>query len=135
MPKYYSKDLRLAALSCVSRGERREEIIKFFGISLKTLSNWVRLERESKDLTPNKREGYDSAKSFKTLLLQAVSDYPDRTLDEFSEQLCKHRTTIFYHLKQLGVTRKKNEALRGAKKKDKLFCPRSIRLNPINWSG
>jgi len=27
----------------------------------------------------------------------------------------KHRTTIFYHLKKLGITRKKNHPLRGKK--------------------
>ena len=111
MPKYYSKDLRAAALACVSRGENREEITKFFGISLKTLSNWVRLSRNGGDFTPNNRENYLCGESFRTQLNQAVSERPDSTIDELSEQLSKSRTTIFYHLKKLKITRKKNDTI------------------------
>ena len=112
MPKYYSKDLRAAALACVSRGENREEITKFFGISLKTLSNWVRLSRDSGDLTPNKRESYLCGENFRDKLNKAVLECPDSTIDEFSKQLSKSRTAIFYHLKKLKITRKKNDAIR-----------------------
>jgi transposase len=114
MPKYYSKDLRVAALSCISRGETREDIIKFFGISLKTLSNWVRMEREGGEVSPNARVSYRGGDSFRNQLKQVLQENPDLTLDELSERLPKHRTTIFYHLNKLGITRKKNNAIRGA---------------------
>lgn len=107
--------MRVAALACVKRGERREDIAKFFGISLKTLSNWVRMEREHGDVQINKRASYKCSEDLRNSLLQAVSDHPDFTLDEFSEHISKHRTTVFYHLKELGITRKKNHALRGKK--------------------
>jgi len=112
MPKYYSEDMRKAALDAVSRGESRKEIIKFFGISLKTLANWIKLKRSGEDLRPNKRGSYKEAKSVRERLLEVISRQPDLTLDELSELLSKHRTTIFYHLKKLGVTRKKNDATR-----------------------
>jgi len=115
MPKYYSPDMRAAALACISRGERREDIVKFFGISLKTLSNWVRMKRDNKDISPNNRNGYKKSNDFIIALLQMVEDNPDYTLDELSEHLSKHRTTIFYHLKKLGITRKKNHSLRRKK--------------------
>ena len=112
MPKYYSKDMRVAALECVKRGENRQDIIKFFGISLKTLSNWVQLERDNQDLEPNQRGYYSDSNDLHKLLSQLVLDHPDFTLDEFSELIPKHRTTIFYHLKKMGITRKKNHAIR-----------------------
>ena len=112
MPKYYSSDMRSAALSCISRGEKREDIIKFFGISLKTLSNWVRMDRASGDIAPNVRAPYIVSDSFRNQLKEVLKANPDLTLDELSELLPRHRTTIFYHLKQLGITRKKNHALR-----------------------
>ncbi len=116
MPKYYSQDMRLAALSCISRGEKREDIIKFFGISLKTLSNWVRMERNGDDLLPNIRVSYHDGASFREQLKQTLKLNPDLTLDELSELLPRHRTTIFYHLNKLGITRKKNHAIRGARR-------------------
>ena len=106
--------MRAAALSCISRGEKREDIIKFFGISLKTLSNWVRMDRASGDIVPNIRRSYRSADSFRNHLKEILEANPDLTLDELSELLPRHRTTIFYHLKKLGITRKKNHAIRGA---------------------
>ena len=116
MPKYYSTDMRAAALSCISRGEKREDIIKFFGISLKTLSNWVRMNRENGKVLPNIRSSYRSADSFRKSLENAISSNADMTLDELSEILPRHRTTIFYHRNQLGITRKKNDAIRRARR-------------------
>lgn len=113
MPKYYSQDMRLAALSCISRGEKCEDIIKFFGISLKTLSNWVKMERKGGDLSPNIRVSYRDGDSFRDQLKQVLKCSPDLTLDELSELLPRHRTKIFYHLNKLGITRKKNHAIRG----------------------
>ena len=95
MPKYYSQDMRSAALSCISRGEKREDIINFFGISLKTLSNWVRMERESGDFEPNIRRSYSDGDSFREQLKKVIEGNPDLTLDELSELLPRHRTTIF----------------------------------------
>jgi len=115
MPKYYSQDMRVAALECVERGESRQDIIKFFGISLKTLSNWVQLHRNNQDLKPNKRGCYSESNNLDNLLSQMVLDNPDFTLDEFSELIPQHRTTIFYHLKKMGITRKKNHAIRRKK--------------------
>ena len=103
--------MRRAALSCISRGEKREDIIKFFGISLKTLSNWVRIDRTSGDVAPNVRTSYRDADSFRDQLKEVLKSNPDLTLDELSELLPRHRTTIFYHLKQLGITRKKNHTI------------------------
>lgn len=118
MPKYYSKDMRAAALGCIDRGEKREEIIKFFGISLKTLSNWIRMERENKDVTPNSRTSYRAGASFRDQLKEVLQANPDLTLDELSESLPRHRTTIFYHLNKLGITRKKNHIIRRARRRE-----------------
>ena len=115
--------MRLAALSCVSQGENRKDIIKFFGISLKTLSNWIRLDREAKDLNPNMRQSYIKSRIIRDQLSSLVELNPDYTLDEFSDKLNYPRTTIFYHLKKLNITRKKNYTISGTKRAKETGVP------------
>ncbi len=112
MANYYSKDMRVAALKCIKQGKSHADIIGFFGISRKTLSNWVRLERTKSDLEPNKRTSYKKSKDLRNSILSVIKANPDLTLDELAEVIPKHRTTIFYHLKKLGITRKKNHPIR-----------------------
>lgn len=119
MPKYYSKDMRAAALQCVEGGKSRSDIIEFFGISLKTLSNWIRLDKSGLDLLPNKRTSYHCSKGLCDALLQEIFDTPDILLEELSKKYERSQSTIHYHLKKLGITHKKNYALQEARREKK----------------
>ena len=48
----YSKDLRIRVLAAVDRGERREEIVRLFGVSVATVGRWLRRRRESGEVAP-----------------------------------------------------------------------------------
>jgi transposase len=45
MGKGYSVDMRKAAVASVENGKVQSKVADYFGISLKTLSNWLRKSR------------------------------------------------------------------------------------------
>lgn len=53
----YSKDLRIRALAAVHRGVPRREVVEVFGVSLATLKRWLKIERDSGDLSPGTSTG------------------------------------------------------------------------------
>ncbi len=53
----YSKDLRIRVLAAVDRGERREEIVRLFGVSVATVGRWLRRRRESGEVAPRPSPG------------------------------------------------------------------------------
>ena len=53
----YSKDLRVRVLAAVDRGERREEIVRLFGMSVATVGRWLRRRRESGEVGPRPSPG------------------------------------------------------------------------------
>lgn len=110
----YSPDMRAAALRCVSEGKRHSEIIEFFNISLKTLSNWLRQYREEGMIEVLPRKPYKKRKVDRDALARAVEDKPDATLEELAEPFGVYPSTIDYHLRKLKITRKKNHAVSGA---------------------
>lgn len=112
----YSPDMRAAALRCISEGRSRSEIVEFFNISLKTLSNWVREHRESGRLSPPPRKTYRSRKVVIEQLVKMVEDQSDATLEELAAPFDVYPSTIDYHLRKLGITRKKNHAVSGARR-------------------
>jgi len=61
--------MRIAVLRCVEEGKRHFEIVEFFGISLKTLSNWVRLNKGNMVLLPNRSNSYSCSQSLRESLL------------------------------------------------------------------
>jgi transposase len=113
----YSPDMRAAALRCVSEGKSRLDIVNFFDISLKTLSNWVRQHRETGSLEPPPRKVYRQRKVIREQLLALIAEHPDATLEELAAPFQVSPSNIDYHLRKLGVTRKKNHALRGEKRR------------------
>ena len=116
MPKTYSQDFRHQVLSCLERGKSREEICDFFGISLRTLVRWISSSRNGSLSSYNTRESYTARKIDSEQLLKAVKDNPDATLEEYAKLFGCCFQAIDRRLRKLGVTRKKNDALRGEKR-------------------
>lgn len=85
------------------------------GIHSSTLTKWLKKYRETGEVKPLPRKTYRKRKVDVNLLKQHLNNNPDATLPELAEPFGVFPSTIFYHLKKLGITRKKNNTLRGTK--------------------
>jgi len=56
----YSKDLRLKVLAAVERGIPRREIAEFLGISIATISHYVKLRASGSEIAPKPSPGRKS---------------------------------------------------------------------------
>ena len=70
---------------------------------------WLRQEQEN---TPSVKLGLKcNRKVLEAALQHAISGHPDARIKEVRLQFGVHESTIFYALKRLGHTRKKNVAI------------------------
>jgi transposase len=91
----YSKDLRLKVLDAVERGVPRKEVSELLGISLSTISRYVKLKDSGEDLAPNPSPGR-KAKILDTLvhkraLWRQLEENDSATLKEHCEMFQKER--------------------------------------------
>lgn len=113
----YSDDLRVAALAYYDKGGvTQQEVSKIFGIAAKTLSNWLRLRKEGEFSRRAAQKKLLAYKLDEAALRQYISDNSDAYNREIGDYFGVHPTTIFYARKRLGITRKKNGAVSGAKR-------------------
>jgi transposase-like protein len=119
MPKTYSKDFRIQVLSCIDRGKNHEEICDFFEIGRTTLLRWISQAKSQKTDDYNVRDTYSTRKICSTLLLEIIEKQPDYTLEELARKFDCCFQAIDKRLRKLKVTRKKNHAVRGAKRAKK----------------
>lgn len=101
----YSVDLRVQAVKFVAEGGRQIEASRVFGVSRKTIYNWL----SSDDLTPHpskSRQGkLDTSK-----LVAHVREHPDALLRERAATFKVTPSGMWRALRRLGM-RKKNDAL------------------------
>ena len=112
----YSLDFRVRAVEFVLEGGTRSEACRIFKISSGTLFNWLKQFRLTGDLSPRPK----GSKPWK-LDHAAVLDYfktrDDATLQEAADHFDTAHSVIDYILRKHNVTRKKNHALRGKKRR------------------
>ena len=109
----YSDDLRKSCLSCYDKsGKTQKEVAQIFGISERTLSNWIRLRKQGDYSCRSNQKNRHCPKLDDSLLLSYISENPDAYLYEIGEHFGVTAPGVFYALKRLGVTRKKNYSLR-----------------------
>lgn len=80
---------------------------------------WISLEKHQKTATYNLRGDYKARKICSKKLLEAIEETPDYTLSELAERFDCCFQAIDRRLRKLKVTRKKNHAVRGAKRAKK----------------
>lgn len=114
MPKIYSEDFRLQAIRCVERGMSRPQVCEIFEISMATLCRWLAQYRQTGAVTPVTRGSYRTRKVDREALVRLVEKQPDATLHELADAFDTWPSVIDYHLRKLKITRKKNDAVRGA---------------------
>jgi transposase len=114
----YSKDLRLKVLSAVERGVPRREVAEFLGISVSTISRYVKLKASGRRIAPKPSPGrkakiMDSSDHTRALWRQ-LRENDTATLEEHSQMFEKERgvsvsiATMSRAVRRLGWTFKKD---------------------------
>ena len=116
MPKVYSTDFRFQVLKSLERGKSREEVCDFFGIGVATLCRWLQRYRKTGSISASARGDYKTRKVDVSELLRLIESTPDATLQELADQFETWPSVIDYHLRKQKITRKKNNAVSGAKR-------------------
>ena len=113
----YSKDLRLKVLSAVERGIPRREVAEMLGISISTISRYVKLKASGKEIAPKPSPGRTSKiladPAHRRTLWRQLERNDTATLEEHSEMFEEGRgvrvsvATMSRAVRKLGWTFKK----------------------------
>jgi transposase len=114
----YSKDLRLKVLSAVERGVPRREVSELLGISISTISRYVKLKASGEDLAPKPSPGRKTkilaSPAHKRALWRQLEENDTATLEEHREMFEKEWgvrvsvATMSRAVRKLGWTFKKD---------------------------
>ena len=100
----YSINLRKRVLDFITNGGSKASAERTFGISRRTIYNWLAAE----DPFSYEKPGPKGPRSIDyEALRQHVADFPDGTLAERAKHFGASEHGIFYALKKLNITRKK----------------------------
>ncbi len=114
----YSKDLRLKVLDAVERGVPRKEASEFLGISISTISRYVKLKASGREIAPKPSPGRKAkilaSPAYKSALWRQLEKNDTATLEEHREMFEKERgvcvsvATMSRAVRKLGWTFKKD---------------------------
>jgi transposase len=118
----YSHDLRMKALSYIENGGSKEEACQIFGITLRTLFNWIKRKKQG-CLAPNQKRQRKSYKIDEEKLKAYIKEHPDAYLREIAHAFEASISAIFYACKRLKINLKKrhHSIAREMRKKEKSF--------------
>jgi transposase len=106
----YSKDLRRRVVKYVRQGGSKAEAARRFDVGVWTVHAWL---RRGDDQTPHKPGPQGSSKIDMKKLATLVGERgTDLMLKEIAKQFSVDQSTVSKALKRLGVSRKKNHAVR-----------------------
>lgn len=118
MARAYSIDLRERAVEYVREGGGREDACRIFKIGLSTLQRWLLQHKRTGTVSP-KAMGSRPWKLDHAAILKHVESLEDSTLHEIAAQFDTVPSAIDYVLRKFNITRKKNDALRRARRTKK----------------
>lgn len=105
----YSLDLRKKALKHLDKVRDRKKVAEAFGITLRTLANWIRRKREN-CLAPQPRRCAPSR--IDSQKLQAfIQEHPDAYLREIAKEFGTTLQAVFYACKRLKISLKKRHRI------------------------
>jgi transposase len=102
----YSNDLRIKALDYIEKGGSKEEASQIFGITIRTLFNWIK-RKKTGCLAPSKRKERTPHKIDIEKLRAYLQEYPDAYLREIAQFMGAPVTTVFYACKRMKFNLKK----------------------------
>jgi transposase len=103
----YSIDFRERALAYIDEGHTYKELYEAFKIYPSTIATWRKLRSETGSLNTQYR-ATRSRKIDKEQLLRAIEEKPDAYLSELAKPFGCTEQAVFYALKKLDITVKKN---------------------------
>lgn len=115
----YSQEFREFVVSKVQSGMSRSEAVSFFKIHRNSLTNWLQKYEKTGNVSDKIRKEYKPKKICPQRLLEELDKTPDATLGELSQHFSCSQNSVWQRLKNLGITRKKNQALCRAKRRKK----------------
>lgn len=104
----YSIDLRQRALDFIENGGSKVEAAKLFNISREVIYKWL---NASDPLAPQKTGPKGPRCIDYEALTQHVQDFPDQTILERANHFGVSYYCIWYGLRKLGISRKKDTRL------------------------
>ncbi|MCA1731868.1 MAG: IS630 transposase-related protein [Actinobacteria bacterium] len=114
----YSKDLRLKVLAVVERGVPRREVSNLFGISLASISRYIKLKASGREISPKPSPGRRAKilenPAHKRALWEQLEGNDTATLEEHREMferrrgVCVSVATMSRTVRKLGWTFKKD---------------------------
>ena len=104
VPMSYSTDFRKSVLDFVAKGGSKAEAERTFGISRRTIYNWLETQTPFVSEKPGPKGPHRISYE---MLQQHVADFPDNTHAERAEHFGVSKGCISYTLKKLNITRKK----------------------------
>lgn len=126
----YSKDLRLKVIDAVERGIPRREVSELLGISLSSISRYMKLKASGREIAPKPSPGRKAkildSLAHKGALWRQLEGNDTATLEEHCEMfekeqgVCVSVSTMSRAVRKLGWTFKKIDGIlrkRRAKKK------------------
>ncbi len=118
----YSNDLRKKALDYIEKGGSKEEASRIFGVTIRTLFNWIK-RKKTGCLAPSKRKERTPHKVDHEKLKAYVEQHPDAYLREIAQFIGAPVTTVFYACKRLKINLKKRHHSigNGTRRKEKIF--------------
>lgn len=105
----YSDDLRQRVLGYVGSGGSQAQAVIVFQISRRTIQLWKAQGVDYQRLKPGPR---GSRKFDRAVLAEMVKQEPDLLLKEMAKRLGVGINTVHHALKCMGISRKKNAAVR-----------------------
>lgn len=110
MCKAYSVDLRMRVLDYLKRKDDKKAASDLFNVGIATIYRWIRQQKEKGHVEPHYREFV-----YKKLDYISLEEYAKVHPDYFLLEIAKHfsvtEQAIFYALKKLKITRKKESPL------------------------
>ena len=103
----YSIDFRKKAIEYMDKGHTKEELYEAFGIYPSRITAWRRLLKESGELKPKYRKTRKRKIDLKKLEA-ALERKPDAYLSELAKPFDCTETAVYYALKKIKATVKKN---------------------------
>ena len=103
----YDKKYRESVLDFLAKGNTTVKAHEVFGVSRSTIRDWQRIQKETGK--PDKRPLTRIAPKLNPDRLQSyIAEHPDSYQRECAEEFNCTQSAVYYALKRLKLTRKKN---------------------------